>query len=108
MSIDKGLLDYLGKIARRDGMTRHVFEKRLDFVNALNTEIGKALLQDLINRHEHILNRIAKVEATDAEKETYTYLNEMLTAWCARVADFHRTVQDYKNSLAQKAGQGKE
>jgi esterase/lipase superfamily enzyme len=94
--LQKNVISYMDRIRRKDAHTRQVFEDNLDFAIAIKSEAGQALLSDLITRHEHIFTRIASITATDAEKETYLYINGMLRTWCSRIAAFERQVDNIK------------
>jgi hypothetical protein len=98
-ALPQNVVDYIDRIRKKDVHTRQVFEKNLDFIIAIKTEIGKELLEDLIARHEHIFQRIASVKATDAEKETYLYINGMLRKWSSRIADYERQIENIKDVI---------
>lgn len=98
-TLPTNVIDYIEKMRKKDAHTSQVFEKNLDFIIAIKTEIGKELLEDLIARHEHIFQRIASVKATDAEKETYLYINGMLRKWSSRIADYERQIENIKDVI---------
>lgn len=93
------VIDYIDRMRKKDAHTRQVFEKNIDFFIAIKTDVGRALLEDLIERHEHIFQRIASLDATDAEKETYLYINGMLRKWCFRIADFERKIDEIQDAI---------
>lgn len=101
-TLPTNVIDYIEKMRKKDAHTRQVFEKNLDFIIAIKTEIGKELLSDLIDRHEHIFMRIASLKATDAEQETYLYINGMLRKWSSRIADDERQIVEIKEGLKKK------
>lgn len=102
--LPNNIIEYIDRITKKGAHTRQVFEKNLDFVIAMKTDIGRELLSDLIERHEHIFNRIASLQATDSEKETYLYINGMLRKWCYRIADYERKVVEIKDEIRKSKG----
>jgi hypothetical protein len=101
----KDVESYLERVRKRGAHSLQVFENNLDFVLAVKSQIGQMLLRDLIERHEAQFNRIASLEATDADKQTYLYLKGMIEIWVSRLASYEKNVDDYKQSAAPKAAQ---
>jgi len=100
----KDIQTYLERIKKRSAHSLQVFENNLDFVLAIKTPIGQMLLKDLVDRHEIQFNKIASLDATYADKQTYLYLKGMIETWVARIASYENNVSDYKSS-APKAEQ---
>jgi hypothetical protein len=95
---DPKINKYLEGLRRKNSNTFQMFEKNLDFMISIQTDIGKSLLDDLIRRHEHCFFRIASTEATDAEKQTFLYLKSMIEAWARKIADFVKHREEYKEN----------
>jgi len=102
----KEIESYLERIKKRGAHTLQVFENNVDFVLAVNSPIGQILLRDLIERHENQFNRIASLEATDADKQTYGYLKGMIEIWVKRLAAYENNVNEFKSAAPKAAQKG--
>ena len=102
----KDIESYLDRLRKRGSHTIQVFENNVDFVLALKSTVGQILLRDLIERHENQFNRIASLEATDADKQTYSYLKGMLEIWVSRLAAYEKNVNEFKSAAPKAAQKG--
>lgn len=102
----KEIESYLERIKKRGAHTLQVFENNVDFVLAVKSPVGQILLKDLIERHENQFGRIASLEATDADKQTYIYLKGMIDLWVKRLADYERNVNEFKSAAPKAAQKG--
>lgn len=102
----KDVESYLERVRKRGAHTLQVFEGNLDFILAIKSPVGKVLLRDLIGRHEEQFNRIASLEATDTDKQTYLYLKEMIETWVIRIASYEKNVTDFKSAAPKAAQKG--
>ena len=92
---DDKLRKYLEKFGKRGEMTLSVLGKDIDFIEALNSEIGHELLKDLAERHERLLNVISEIKATDEEK---------ITVGC-RYCLYYSVIVFFRNSFLEKVGE---
>ena len=98
--LTKEKLDYLKtRGGAAGGRTLRILGENLKFIDALNTEIGFELLKDLVERHESLLMKIGKVEATDEEKIEYKLCQHMINRWAGRIATYTETYQKVDKKL---------
>jgi flavorubredoxin len=76
------VLDYLKTRGRKDGSrTLKILGENAQFMQAFNTEVGFQLLKHICKSHEDMFNKIASLEATDAEKQRFKILEEEIYHW---------------------------
>jgi len=98
--------EYLERLRKRGANTLQMFESNIDFILAIKSDIGKEILRDLVDRHEHLFKRVASLEVTDAEKQTFLYIHEMLSLWSRKIADYQRRVKEFTTTAPDKPGKG--
>lgn len=91
---DDKLRKYLEKFGKRGEMTLSVLGKDIDFIEALNSEIGHELLKDLAERHERLLNVISEIKATDEEKIEYLVVRRMLLEWGSKISNYNKKIDE--------------
>ena len=91
---DDKLRKYLEKFGKRGEMTLSVLGKDIDFIEALNSEIGHELLKDLAERHERLLNVISEIKATDEEKIEYLVVRRMLSEWGSKISNYNKKIDE--------------
>lgn len=64
------------------------------FKEAIESEIGKELLKDLIDMHSSKLSRIASLEATDEDKMEYKVLTELIKRWSFKIMQYENALKE--------------
>ncbi len=75
----------------RGAQTKELFYKNIDFVEAMSTKIGEEILNDAINIHEELLNKIANLSATQEESMEYAAVHKIIKKWATKIA-FHNKI----------------
>jgi hypothetical protein len=97
MTLTKGEADiYLEKMKKRGERTLSLLGQHQSFISAINTEIGKELLSDLIREHELLLNKISSLEVTDEEKMQYRVVRKMILIWSERITAYNNRIKEIK------------
>ena len=87
---------YLAKMRKRGERTLSLLGQNQEFITAMNTPVGKEILNDLIREHEILLDRIASLDATEEEKMQYKVVRKMLLVWSSKIAAFENRIQEIK------------
>ena len=66
------------------------------FIEAINSEIGKKLLSDLIFRMEGLLDKIINGPATIEEKAEYIVTRDLIYKWSERIAEYEELLKKAK------------
>lgn len=62
------------------------------FVEALDTEVGKELLSDAIDRLDFLLSKIIHEESTERDRAEYRVLKQIVEKWGNRVESYLETI----------------
>jgi hypothetical protein len=82
-------------LSKKNGkMTLSVLGHFQPFVEAVDTEIGKELLQDAINLHEMLLMKVADLTATPEETMEYKAVRKIIRAWSERIARYEKAMAE--------------
>ena len=87
---------YLIKMKRRGERTLSLLGKHQEFIVAMNTDVGKEILSDLVREHELLLDKIASLGVTDEEKMQYVIVRKMLLLWSEKIAAFENRIKEIK------------
>lgn len=88
------VMEYLSKMGERGAKTLKILGKMQDFITAVNTPIGKELMDDLITEHEMLLLRIARFEATEEDKADYKAVSRLLGTWASKIAKYENKLKE--------------
>lgn len=92
--VDKFLVNY----GKRGERTMHILGKLQDFMKAKDTDFGKEFLSDMILEHDILLDKIASLEATEAEKADYRAVRKALLKYSAKIASYYEAINVIKQS----------
>ena len=95
---DENLRNYLSKFGKRGEKTLSVLGKEIDFINAINSEVGYELLKDLTERHEALLTKIDTIQSTDEDKMEYKVTRTLLLNWSARINSYNKKIDEIRNT----------
>jgi hypothetical protein len=88
------LVNYLKRTGRSGSKTLSVLGHFQPFIDAQNSEIGKELLQDAINLHEYLLQKVADLTATPEETMEYKAVRKIIMAWSERIARYNKAMAE--------------
>ena len=98
--LTKEKLDYLKTRGGAAGSrTLKILGENLKFIDALNTDLGFELLKDLVERHETLMMKIGKIDATDEDKIEYKLCQHMINRWASRIKTYQETYQKVDKKL---------
>lgn len=82
-------------LARKNGSrTLSILGHFRPFVEAMETEIGKEILQDAISLHEMLLMKVADLTATPEETMEYKAVRKIIRAWSERIARYEKAMSE--------------
>ncbi len=67
------------------------------FMEAIETEVGKAILSDLVNMHSKALEKIASLEATENDKIEYRILTDLIQKWSSYIMTYENSKEVIQN-----------
>lgn len=89
----------VGLLRRKGGaQTLSVLSKNQNFVDAINSVVGKELLRDAIAIHEVLLMKVANLEATPEETMEYRAILKIIRKWSERIATHEKALKELVNS----------
>ena len=94
-------MDYVRTKGRQGDRTVEILKNNEAFLLSFNTQVGFELLKDLCSKHEELLTKISKIEATDADKMEYKVVHDMIAKWSDRINSYIKAV-DTINKEAEK------
>ncbi len=87
------LINYIKTRGNTGNRTLEILGKNLKFIDALNTEVGLELLKDLVSMHEETFQKVASLDATDADKIKYKLLQSLINRWAIHIAHYLEAVE---------------
>jgi thioredoxin-related protein len=99
MNLTREQIDlFLTKAKKRGERTLSLLGKHQDFIKAIHTDVGSALLSDLIREHEILLDKISNLDVTDEEKMQYKVTRKMLLLWSEKIAAYEDRIKEIKQA----------
>ena len=68
-----------------------LLKKLKPFVEAIETDVGQAILNDLVNMHAKALEKIASLESTDHDKIEYKILTDLIQKWSSYIITYENS-----------------
>jgi hypothetical protein len=90
-------VEQLAAMLKRKGGSRtlSVLGHFQPFVDAINSTIGKELLQDAINIHDALLTKVAELNATPEETMEYKAIRKIIYSWSERIARYEKSLAEF-------------
>ncbi len=88
------LADYIKRNGSNDEKTRAVLWRYRPFVEAINSEVGKEILKDVITNHERLLLKVADLAATPEETMEYKATQKILLKWAEKIAKYEQSLAE--------------
>jgi hypothetical protein len=98
---NKEVMEYIAKMGKHGGKTLSILGKSQDFINAVNSQVGKQLLEDLILQHEALLIKIARFDATDEDKADFKAVGRMLLVWTEKIVAYESKLRQLKREMVK-------
>ena len=89
---------YLSRMGKHGVQTLSTLGKLQPYARCIETDLGKAILSDLINRHEELLDKIANMAANDNEKIEFTVVKRMLLDLSSKINAYNDKVAQIKKA----------
>jgi len=87
---------YLNNVGKRGLNTLSTLGKLKPFVNLMDSEVGFALVGDMVNRYDELLNKVSDLTATEAEKIECKVTKTFLMNIATRLDQYTKSVQEIK------------
>ena len=87
---------YLQRVGKRGELTLSTLGKLMPFAQLLETDLGYAILSDMIVRYEELLVKVSEVTASDEEKIEFKVLKKTLMDLAARIAAYNGKTLEIK------------
>jgi len=87
---------YLKNVGKRGLNTLSTLGKLKPFVDLMDSEVGFALVGDLVNRYDELLDKISALTATEEEKIEFKVTKTFLINIATRLAQYTKTVSTIK------------
>lgn len=86
-------MDYVRTKGHQGDRTVEILKNNEPFLLSFNTQIGYELLKDLCGKHEDLLDKISRLDVTDAEKMEFKVVSDMINRWANRINSYIRAVE---------------
>ena len=80
--------NYIKTRGSKGEATIRILLKNRKFIDAMNTEVGQALLEDICKLHEEAFGKIAALQASDEDKMEYKVLQRLIDRFATRITDY--------------------
>jgi len=87
---------YLKNIGKRGLNTMSTLGKLRPFVTLMESDLGFALVGELVNRYDELLNKISDLTATEEEKIEFKVTKAFLMNISTRLDQYTKSVQEIK------------
>ena len=93
----ENIRDYISKHGRKGAMTVDGLSKLLPSLQmTFETELGREILNDDIERHEFLLIKIVEMNATDEDKIEFRYLRDRIISLGKKLELFFNYLKNIK------------
>jgi hypothetical protein len=98
------LAGYLRLTGKAGSRTLHVLGKYQSFTAAIASPVGREILNDAIQRHDKLLDRVASLDATDIEKAEYKALREVILRWSEKIVAYEANLKSLNDGVRMANG----
>jgi hypothetical protein len=88
------LAAYLRRTRRAGAKTLSILGHFQPFMEAMQSPLGKEILNDAITVHEELLQKVGSLTATDDEKMEYKNLQKIIYRWSERIARYEKAMSE--------------
>jgi len=88
---------YVSKLQERGEKTLRILGKKQEFIDAVNSKIGRELLGELIDKHEDLFKKIASTESTVNDKIEFQVVGAILASWAGKIAKYDKKCKEIIN-----------
>ncbi len=87
---------YLAKMGRHGMQTLSTLGKLQPFAECMNSDLGQALLSDLIHRHEELMDKVGELEATPEEKIEFKVVKKVILDFASKINLYTSKIETIK------------
>ena len=91
----RGFLDRNGKAGAR---VLSILGKTQSFCNAIQTPIGQEILGEVVNRLEHLLEKIIAEKSTPEDRAEYRVLKSLSMKWAEKINKHQIALEKLQNN----------
>jgi hypothetical protein len=95
---------YLLRAGKRGQASLELLGKVSGFKDALETPIGKELLEDLVTLHRESLEKISELGANDEDKVIHKVATMILRRWSSKIEVYMAKRNEVETEIAKLAG----
>ena len=88
---------FLKKMGKRGMDVLSTLGKLQPFVDAMKTDLGQALLGELSNTYEQLLEKVSNVSATPEERMEFTITKRILLNYAQKISDYETRIKVIKS-----------
>jgi len=88
---------YLQQSGKKGASTVSYLGKHEPFMKAIQSPLGRELLEDLCARHEQLLDKVGDLVATDEEKGEFKAVKKLIHDWSERISKYDKALQEVKS-----------
>jgi hypothetical protein len=91
--------EYLATMSKAKARTLKVLGAQARFISAMSTELGGIIMQDLVEKHMRLLDKVGNLTATDQEKVEYKVVHELVLTWSDRIDSYYKTIRKIEDEV---------
>ncbi len=95
--LEPNIIERLLKDAKRGHKILQILGKQMKFAKALDSEIGKELLKDLLVMYEVRFEKIVNETANNKDLAEFRICRELLEVWANRISNFLDNIKQLKD-----------
>jgi len=90
-------MSYIRQNATLSSHSLSILQAYKPFVEAIESQVGKLILSDLVAMHKKSLEKIASLTATEEDKIEYKILTSIIQRWSERIERYYKAVESGEN-----------
>jgi hypothetical protein len=88
------LANFLRQNRKEGARTLSILGKHQPFVEAMQSQVGKEILNEAVLLHEHLLLKVGSLTATDEEKMEYKNLQTIIYRWSEKIVRYEKAMSE--------------
>jgi hypothetical protein len=84
------VMSYLEKMGKRGELVISTLGKKQGFIDAVNSKLGKEIMEDLISMYEDGLAKIIQFDANEEDKAEFKAVSKLIDIWVSKITDYER------------------
>ena len=95
---------YLSRASSRGVNLLNIVAKQYEFIEALDTDVGRKLSHDLFVMHDNLLEKIYNETATDMDKAEFRVTKKMIQLFSKRIYSYIQAISKIETKVEAKGG----